>query len=116
MDLDLTALLYNPLYASFGTDAVIRCLYSDAFPIRAIDCTSGIEVTEGSGVDVKTIRPAAVIRMRELTDLGLGREDLEDAAFELNERLWRVKASMPKPGPSGETQGELYLFLIEDEE
>jgi len=116
MDLDLTALLYDPLYASFGADAVIRCLYSDAFPIRVIDCTSGIEVTEGSGVDVKTVRPAAVIRMRELTDLGLGREDLEDAALELNDKLWRVKASMPKPGPSGEANGELYLFLIEDEE
>ena len=73
-------------------------------------------MTEGSGIDVKTIRPAAIVRMRELTDLGLGREDLEDAALELNSKLWRVKAYMPKPGPSGEANGELYLFLIEDEE
>lgn len=114
--MDIASLLYDPLYASFGSDAVIRCLYSDAFPIRVIDCTSGIEVTEGSGIDVKTIRPAVVIRMRELTGLGIGREDLEDAALELNEKLWRVKASMPKPGPNGEANGELYLFLIEDEE
>ena len=113
--MDYTQLLYAPLYDTFGADAVIRCLYSDAFPIRAIDCTSGIEVTEGSGVDVKTIRPAAIVRMRELTDLGLGREDLEDAALELNDKLWRVKASMPKPGPSGEANGELYIFLIEDD-
>lgn len=115
MMMDYAAILYDPLYASFGTDAVIRCLYSDDFPIRAIDCTSGIEVTEGSGIDVKTIRPAAIVRMRELIDLGLGREDLEDAALELNDKLWRVKASMPKPGPSGEANGELYLFLIEDD-
>lgn len=115
MMMDYAAILYDPLYASFGTDAVIRCLYSDAFSIRAIDCTSGIEVTEGSGIDVKTIRPAAIVRMRELIDLGLGREDLEDAALELNDKLWRVKASMPKPGPSGEANGELYLFLIEDD-
>ena len=114
--MDYTQLLYAPLYDTFGADAVIRCLYSDAFPIRAIDCTSGIEVTEGSGIDVKTIRPAAIVRMRELSDLGLGREDLEDAALELNSKLWRVKAYMPKPGPSGEANGELYLFLIEDEE
>jgi len=113
--MDYAAILYDPLYASFATDALIRCLYSDAFPIRAIDCTSGIEVTEGSGIDVKTVRPAAIVRMRELTDLGLGREDLEDAALELNDKLWRVKASMPKPGPSGEANGELYLFLIEDD-
>ena len=115
MMMDYAAILYDPLYASFGTDAVIRCLYSDAFPIRAIDCTSGIEVTENSGIDVKTIRPAAIVRMRELIDVGLGREDLEDAALELNDKLWRVKASMPKPGPSGEANGELYLFLIEDD-
>ena len=113
--MDYTQLLYAPLYDTFGADAVIRCLYSDAFPIRAIDCTSGIEVTEGSGIDVKTIRPAAIVRMRELTDLGLGREDLEDAALELNNKLWRVKATMPKPGPSGEANGELYIFLIEDD-
>ena len=113
--MDYTQLLYAPIYDTFGADAVIRCLYADTFPIRAIDCTSGIEVTEGSGIDVKTIRPAAIVRMRELTDVGLGRDDLEDAALELNDKLWRVKASMPKPGPSGEANGELYLFLIEDD-
>ena len=96
--MDLAVLVYNPLYATFGVDAVIRCLYSDAFPIRAIDCTSGIEVTEGSGVDVRTIRPAAVVRLQEL-----------------NERHWRVKATMPKPAPTGEADGELYLILIEDD-
>jgi hypothetical protein len=113
--LDLNDLLYWPLYSIFGCQAVIRCLYGDAFEIQVIDMTSGVEVTEGSGVDVKTIRPAAVLRMRELTDLGLSREDLEDAVLELNGRLWRVKATMPKPAPTGEADGELYLFLIEDE-
>ena len=113
--MDYTQLLYGPLYDTFGSDAVIRCLYADAFPIRAIDCTSGIEVTENSGIDVKTIRPAAIVRMRELIDVGLGREALEDAALELKDKIWRVKASMPKPGPSGEANGELYLFLIEDD-
>jgi len=112
--MDLNDLLYRPLYGIFGVDAVIRCLYGDAFPVRVIDRTSGVEVTEGSGIDVKTIRPAAVVRMQELTGLGLGREDLEDAALDLNGRLWRVKATMPKPAPSGEADGELYLFLIED--
>ena len=114
--MDLAALVYNPLYATFGVDASIRCLYADTFDLRAIDCTSGIAVTEGSGIDVKTIRPAAVIRMRELNERGLSREDLEDAALELNGKLWRVKATMPKPAPTGEADGELYLFLIEDEE
>ena len=113
--MDLNDLLYRPLYGIFGVDAVIRCLYGDVFAIRVIDRTSGVEVTEGSGIDVKTIRPAAVLRMRELTNLGLAREDIEDATLDLNGRLWRVKATMPKPAPTGEADGELYLFLIEDE-
>ena len=66
-------------------------------------------------MDVKTIRPAAIIRMRELADRGLSRDDLEDALIELNGKLWRVKATMPKPAPTGEADGELCLFLIEDE-
>jgi len=113
--MDLNDLLYRPLYGIFGTGAAIRCRYGDVFPLRVIDRTSGVEVTEGSGVDVKTIRPAAVLRMRELTDLGFSRDDLEDATLDLNGRLWRVKATMPKPAPTGEADGELYLFLIEDE-
>ena len=113
--MDLNDLLYRPLYQLFGVEAVIRCLYGDAFSINVIDRTSGVEVTEGSGIDVKTIRPAAVVRMRELTELGLSRDDLEDAALDLNGKLWRVKATMPKPAPTGEADGELYLFLIEDE-
>ena len=110
--MDHASLLYDPLYRTFGTPALIRCLYGGAFALTAIDRTSGVAVTEGSGIDVKTIRPAAVVRVRELKELGLAREDLEDAALDLNGRLWRVKATMPKPAPTGEADGELYLFLI----
>ena len=113
--MDLDDLLYRPLYNIFGVEAVIRCLYGASFTLTVIDRTSGVEVTEGSGIDVKTIRPAAVLRMRQLTELGLSREDLEDAALDLNGKLWRVKATMPKPAPTGEADGELYLFLMEDE-
>jgi hypothetical protein len=113
--MDLNGLLYRPLYDTFGADALVRCPDGRSMILRVIDRTSGVEVTEGSGIDVKTIRPAAVLRMRELNDLGLSRDDLEDAALDLNGKLWRVKATMPKPAPTGEADGELYLFLIEDE-
>ena len=100
--MDLAALVYNPLYATFGVDASIRCLYADTFDLRAIDCTSGIAVTEGSGIDVKTIRPAAVIRMRELNERGLSREDLEDAALELVKRAYLLPAAIVLPTAAGE--------------
>ena len=78
---------------------------------NANDGISYLQVAEGGLNETTNI----IVRMRELTDLGLGREDLEDAALELNDKLWRVKATMPKPGPSGEANGELYTFLIEDD-
>ena len=74
-----------------------------------------MELTEDSGIDVRSIRPAAVLRLRELTELGLSRKDLEDATLDLNGNLWRVKATMPKPAATGEADVELYLFLMEDE-
>lgn len=116
MNLDMGTLLYEPLYAMFGTDAVVRCTYGGAFAVRVIDLTSGVEVSEGSGLDIKSIRPAAAVMVSELTSVGLARADLEDALIEINNKLWKVKATMPKPSPSGEASGELYLFLIEDEE
>lgn len=114
--MDFQSLLYSPLYEHFGVDATIRCLYSDAFTIRVIDQTSGVEVSDSGNLDIKTIRPAAVIRVPDLTALGLSRIDLEDAAIEIHEKLWIIKATMPKPSPAGEELGELYLFLIEEEE
>lgn len=112
--MDFGSLLYGPIYDVLGTTAVIRCVYSDAFEITAIDKTSGVEVNEGGAI--KTIRPAAVIRVSDLTLQGLERIDLEDAHIEINDKIWRVKATMPKPSPNGEGDGELYLFLIEDDE
>ena len=36
-------------------------------------------------------------------------------SIEVNGKLSQIKAMMPKPAPTGEADGELYLFLIEDE-
>ena len=110
--MDFEDLPYRPLYAMFGVDATIRGLYFDSFPFRVIDMTSGIEVGDSAGV--KTMRPAAIALVKDLGQNGLGREDLEGAILAMNDSDWRVKATMPKPAPSGEARGELYLILEED--
>jgi len=110
--MDFEDLLYRPLYAMFGVDATIRGIYFDSFPLRVIDMTSGIEV--GDNVGLKTMRPSAIALVKDIAGNGLGREDLEEAVLEMNDAYWRVKATMPKPGPSGESRGELYLLLEED--
>ena len=87
---------------------------------RDSGCITTVDIFAGSADDLPDV--AAVLpwtdyfmpSIEEARALS-GREDLEDAALELNDKLWRVKATMPKPAPTGEADGELYLFLIEDE-
>ncbi|WP_291207074.1 hypothetical protein [Hyphomonas sp.] len=112
--IDFSSLLYAPIYEAFGVPARILCLYDAHFEITVIDKTSGVEVFDGTA-SVKTIRPAAVMRVSELSALGLSQRDLEGVSIEFSGKIWRVKATMLKPAPTGEAGGELYLFLIEDE-
>lgn len=112
--IDFSSLLYAPIYDAFGVPATILCLYDARFEITVIDKTSGVEVFDGTS-SVKTIRPAVVVRVSELSALGLSTSDLEGASIEVAGKLSRIKAMMPKPAPTGEADGELYLFLIEDE-
>ncbi len=112
--IDFSSLLYAPIYREFAVQATFTCLYGDRIELAVIDQTSGVEVADASSIDVKTIRPAVTIRAVVLVEKGFDAADLEDAQLVLGDRAWRVKATMPKPAPNGQVDGELYLFLIED--
>ena len=112
--IDFAALLYAPIYKAFGVPATFTCLYGNRVELTVIDQTSGVEVADASSIDVKTIRPAVTIRAADLAAQGFDAADLEDSQLVLGDRAWRVKATMPKPAPTGEAEGELYLFLTED--
>jgi hypothetical protein len=112
--IDFSSLLYAPIYQAFGVQATFTCLYGDRVELMVIDQTSGVEVADASAIDVKTIRPAVTIRVPDLAGKGFDAADLEGALLVLGDRVWRVKATMPKPAPTGEAEGELYLFLMED--
>jgi hypothetical protein len=113
--IDFSWLLYAPIYQTFGVPATFACLYGDRVELTVIDHTSGVEVADASAIDVKTIRPAVTIRAADLASKGFDAADLEGARLVLGDRAWLVKATMPKPAPAGEAEGELYLFLVEDE-
>ena len=110
-----SGLLFAPIYRAFGVSAMFTCLYDDRVELTVIDQTRGVEGADASSIEVKTIRPAVTIRTADLTEKGFDAADLEGAQLLLGERAWRVKATMPKPGPAGEAAGELCLFLVEDE-
>ena len=113
--IDFAALLYAPIYKAFGVPATLTCLYGDRIELAVIDQTGGVEVADASSIDVKTIRPAVTLRVADLAERGFDAADLEGARLVLGDRAWKVKAMMPKPAPAGEAEGELYLFLVEDE-
>lgn len=113
--IDWKSLLYAPVYDIIGVDAVITpATNASAVTLTALDKTAGIEVSDGSGIDVGTVRPAAVIRKQEMLDAGLTPSDLEDANLCMNGKDWRVKSWFPRPSPTGEADGEIYLILIEE--
>jgi hypothetical protein len=109
--IDFSSLLYAPLYDHFGTDAKITTPSTEAYDIRAIDFTAGVELGDGAGL--LSIRPVAVVRVSDLDCSGIARKDLDGATIEINGKSWIIKATMPKPSPTGEDTGELYLVLIE---
>lgn len=102
---------YDAIYGALGVDAVLTLADTDETEISltAIDKTAGVVVEEG--INVQSVKPGACVRMVELTDNDVTREDLTDAILELNGVTWRVMASHPRPSPAGEAKGEVLMIL-----
>jgi hypothetical protein len=108
------SMLYGASYLTMGTDAeLILADYGKPVAIRAIDKTGGVTVDEGK-TGLSTIKPAAVVRMADLTAAGIKRNELRKASLSMNGKTFRIESTLPRPSPAGEADGELYLFLIED--
>lgn len=104
---------YNTIYNTLGVDAVLTVQSTDGtFDLTVIDKTGGIQVSDDP--TVASIKPAAVVRAYELTGHGLNRDDLNGASISFNGASWDIKASMPRPSPAGEQNGEVYLILSDD--
>ncbi len=104
-------LLYGPIYAILSTSAVLTTQTGVSVTLDVIDKTTGL-VTE-SQPGMVTIKPAAKVRMSDLTAASLTRRDLLKATLTLDGATWRVLHSEPVPGPAGESRGELCLYLSE---
>lgn len=117
--LDYQALLYDPIYDTLGIAATIKSgKTSLSFDLTAIDKTSGVAVTEDQNSNIQTILPAAFIRAREMTSLGLSKDDLNGGILTLKpdnlpSSSWKITSHRPDPSPKGEQDGQYYLFLQE---
>ncbi|WP_027037882.1 hypothetical protein [Mesorhizobium ciceri] len=125
--MDWASLLYAPIYATLGVDAVLTVACgdppiktgADGGPLLVLDKTAGSSASFGNGanrnglnfsdVNVMTIRPAAMVRATDLADVESAK--LRDAQITFNGKTWRVMDHEPVPAPTGEGQGEIRLIL-----
>jgi hypothetical protein len=89
--IDFDALVFGPVYATFGQPAVLT-IGSSSYDIVVIDHTKGVTVDEGGTIGVQTIRPATDVRRSALAEFDIAFDDLLDAELAFNGATWRVKS------------------------
>lgn len=109
MTIDYSALLYDPIYAELGVDATMNGVV-----ITVIDKTRA-KVQVGSGVEVRSVGPAACARIPELTAKGIARENYKGSVLSFNGRDWTVRSFELTGSPNGEDVGEVRFLLMANE-
>lgn len=95
--------------SEIGTDMVLSLLTDS---IRAIDKTTGVDVSPLGLANVPTVLPAACVKRRDLTEAGItDLSTLVGAEVTLNGTTWRIVNHGYRPQPGGELEGEVYLIL-----
>lgn|SRR4051812_25853154 len=109
-------ILYNPVYRIQGRLAVLTSHSVDYprptdRPFRVLDKTAGVSLTGGT-VEIESLRPAAIALMSDIVAFGLDLDnDIDGANLLLNDKNWLITSHKSMPSPSGEADGELYMFL-----
>ena len=93
------------LTAGTGTGA-------DGLSVTVIDKTSGLQINEQD--NLQTIRPAASVRMAELTAAGISHAELDGGSLALADKTWRIHSHFLTPTPDGEIKGQVVLLLMDE--
>ena len=102
--IDFDALVFGPVYDTFGQPAVLT-IGSSSYDVVVIDNTRGVTVDETGSIGVHTIRPAADLRRSALATLGLAADDLVNGEIEFGDAAWVIKSIV-------ENGDELRLVLM----
>jgi hypothetical protein len=100
---------FAPVFGELGVAATLTVGTSE-FGLTVIDETRRKTQTS-SGVETRSVGPAAMVRMTELTANGLAPKDYVGAAITFNGRNWMVRSHEPQGSPNGEDVGLVRLFL-----
>lgn len=123
MSVDYSALLYDPVYAELGVDAVFSAgTAGPEVAITVIDDTrpkvesAGVPRMLGDAVETRGVGPGAFARIPELSGKGIAREDWRNATLTFSGRSWLVRNFELRGSPNGEDQGEVRFLLRAVEE
>lgn len=108
---------YNAIYSRLGVAAVLTTPGTGGGDnsLKVVDKTAGIPVGVG-GVEVSSIRPACDVRAVEFFAAGLARSDIKGASITFNGKTWDIEHHELRPAPTGEAEGEIRMFLSEQDE
>jgi hypothetical protein len=102
--------------SEIGKDATLNAgSGATGFAVRVIDNIAGSPIANDARGEILSVEPTARLRMSELTDNSLTRDDLDNGTLTLNEKAWRIKAHILKPNPDGELKGEVILILTDED-
>lgn len=117
---DFDTLALGSIYTIFGKSVDVVTVKGDAHTLRIQDLTAGVQigfagskghVIDGAGdFSIAQLRPAAAVRVSELSTKSIAAADLEDGTITIKGRAWRIKTHAPKPS-DGADSGEIYLIL-----
>lgn len=110
MAIDFDAVLFGPVYGVLAVGIALTLSDTSEMELRGIDKTSGVEVGQ-AGVDVQTVRPAAIVRGADLVAAGVEPDELLEATAIINGASWRVVSHILRQSPNGQADGEVYLLL-----
>lgn len=112
MTVDAAGILYgadSPLYSVLGSAATLVDVDGGSFALTVIDKTAGVNLDIGGDIEVNALTPACVVRSFELAQVDATK--IKGGRITLNGVTWLIENKMPRPGPSGESTGEVLLTL-----
>jgi len=107
--IDYSALLYDPVYAEIGVPATFINGENEV-TLTVIDDTRPKVLPAGSA-EVRSVGPGAFVRIPELEQNGISRDDWQDASLTFNGRDWTVRSYELRGSPNGEELGEVRFLL-----
>lgn len=117
MTVDAAGILYgadSPLYSVLGSAATLVDVDGESFALTVIDKTAGVNLDIGGDIAVNALTPACVVRSFELAQVDAAK--IKRGRITFNGATWEIDGKLPRPGPSGESSGEVFLLLTGTDE